>query len=174
MPNNGFFNQHEYKTIDCTGSPGRLTIQWKKNLVWGNHYRVVRDTNNNCTPNNSDIWERYCSPTVTIPAGQGGGNCPATVPSMPLGQWFYDEFYVHHSLQNHNPQDRVAYAINGQVVFDINLSTLTEPTASNPPREMKMTPGYLNVENMQILSDDVEVLDQIPCATFPCGPPTHY
>ncbi len=169
MPNNKFINQHEYKTVNCSGSPGRLTIQWRKNVGWSNHYRVVRDTNNNC-PGAPDmvIWERYCSPTVALP------NCPATVPSMPLGQWFYDEFYVHHSLQNHNPQDRVADAINGQVVFDINMATMDENTASNPPREMKMTPGYLHVDNMQLLVDDLEVLDQIPCATFPCGPPTHY
>jgi hypothetical protein len=174
MPNNGFFNQHEYKSIDCTGSPGRLTIQWKKNTTWGNHYRVVRDTNNDCPGTTTVIWQRFCSPTFAIPPSQGGGNCPATVPNLPLGQWFYDEFYVHHSLQNHNPQDRVAYAVNGQVVFDINLSTIPEPSASNPPRGMKLTPGYLNVENMPLLIDDLEVLDQIPCATFPCGPPTHY
>jgi len=62
----------------------------------------------------------------------------------------------------------VKYAINGLSVF--NHTTISaEPLPS--PNRVKITPGYLNVTNMEIMVDDVEV--QPPCSAFPCGAPPH-
>jgi hypothetical protein len=65
----------------------------------------------------------------------------------------------------------VKYAINGAMIFNYT------PTASEhlptKPKQVKLTPGYMNRTNVKVQVDDLEVLDHIPCAEVPCGPPTH-
>jgi hypothetical protein len=31
----------------------------------------------------------------------------------------------------------------------------------------------MNATEVEVLVDDLEVLPGLPCASFPCGPPTH-
>jgi hypothetical protein len=65
----------------------------------------------------------------------------------------------------------VKYAINGSMVFD------QVPPSGDPlppvPNRVKITPGYLNVQNTEIQADDAEVLATPPCGSFACGPPAH-
>jgi hypothetical protein len=47
----------------------------------------------------------------------------------------------------------------------------TEPGSGN---RVGVVFNYVDANNYYELSaDDLEVLDYVPCATFPCGPPTH-
>lgn len=158
MGTHDWFVQHEYKTRDCTGTPRRLILYWHSNGSSVPYYRLMMDQATNCgIPNEfTPIWEMTCYPSL-------GQNCPA----FPVGQWFYDEFFVRYSASG-SSQDRVAYAINGQIVFDRQ-----QPMPSNVHRGIKMTPGYLNIPNMEVQVDDVEVHAAPPCGTFPCGPPQH-
>jgi hypothetical protein len=155
--NHDWFVQHEYKGQDCE-LPRRLLVYWRTDGNAVPFYSLTLDSANNCgAPNEfTPIWEERCYPTQ-------GGNCPA----FPTGQWFYDEYFVQHSASG-TAQDRVAYAINGQVIFDRQAPVVT-PT----PRFHKLTPGYLNIPNIEIQTDDLEVHADIPCAEFPCGPPQH-
>ena len=63
----------------------------------------------------------------------------------------------------------MAYAINGQVIFDY-----TGDVATAKPKGIKLTPGYLNIPNVEVQADDLEVYHDFPCRTFPCGAPSHY
>jgi hypothetical protein len=163
MGSYAWFVQHEYKTGCSPGAalPGRFLIYWKKDgAVAGNElfYELRRDTVNNCGTYTAPEWIVECRPS-------SGHNCPA----MPVGQWFYDELYVSHPTGGTGGV--VKYAINGNMVFD-HTTVAGSPLPSLPNR-VKMTPGYMNVQNMEILVDDLEMLAAPPCGSFPCGPPAH-
>jgi hypothetical protein len=157
MGPNSWFTQHEYKTGCSASRPGRLLINWEKNAGVAK-YHLTRDNNNNCGVTNVSV------PLVTLTAGSG------TVPAMPQGTWFYDEVYMSYPTSGATP-GVVKYAINGQTVFD--YATSGSDVLPSLPNRVKLTPGYLNAENVEIQVDDLEVLAEMPCASFPCGAPTH-
>jgi hypothetical protein len=68
------------------------------------------------------------------------------------------------------------YAINGQVIFDVpNRAECPGCTVkSSKARGIKLTPGYLNVSNVEVQVDDLEIFHDAPCRTFPCDAPLHY
>jgi hypothetical protein len=158
MGNGDWFVQQEYKTRDCTGPHGRLIVTWVMD-VQGGRYEVRFDRGNNC-----GIPE----PWTQIVNGINFQQRPsATIPSLPVGEWFYDEYHVRYS-PNGSAQDLVQYAINGQIIFDHR-----GPVASRLPDRMSFKPGYLENAGWEIMMDDLEVLVAPPCGTFPCGAPIH-
>lgn len=153
----GWFVQNEYKTGCSAPVNARFLVNWQKDGKGAVFYRAASDTYNNCWDDLYTKWEYTCYPS--------SGNCPA----MPVGVWFYDEFYVRYPANGVGGV--VKYAINKQKVFDFTARS-GEPLPSMPNR-IKITPGYMNVSNMEILVDDLEMLPEPPCGTFPCGPPAH-
>jgi hypothetical protein len=161
MGENAWFTQHEYKTV-CASSttyPGRFVIDWQK-PAGVPMYVLRRDNNNNCSPAQGEVWT-----DKTCKASGKSGECP----KMIAGQWFYDEMYV--SYPGTGSGGLVKYAINGAMIFNFAI-TGSEHLPTKPNR-IKLTPGYLNTTNVEVQVDDLEVLDHVPCAEFPCGPPTH-
>jgi hypothetical protein len=163
-PPGKWFVQHEFKNESCSLAepPRRLTLYWHTNSDGEPYYRLRMDKSNNQTcdigPDPIDFPEQTCYPTR-------GENCPNFI----TGQWFYDEYFVKYS-QNGTTGDRVAYAINGQKIFDYTSG----PVKTSRARGIKLTPGYLNFPNVEVRVDDLEVYHYIPCRTFPCGPPPRY
>jgi len=164
-PGNGkWFVQHEFKNTSCDPAR-RLILYWHTNSSGEPYYRLRMDHANSmdCGIENPaalpapDFTERTCYPTRGEP-------CPAFI----TGQWFYDEYFVQYSSGG-TSQDRVAYAINGQVIFDV-----PGPIRSAKARGIKLTPGYLNIPNVEVQADDLEIYHDAPCRTFPCGAPSHY
>ena len=89
---------------------------------------------------------------------------------MPVGSWFYDEFYV--SYPTNGVGGLVQYAINGQWVFNEPIPAGNE--LPSMPNRVKLTPGYMNTNGIEVLVDDLEMWTAPPCATFPCqAPPDH-
>jgi len=137
-----WFVQQEFKSTGCD-LPRRLSLQWLTTTdpVGGGvlpYYRLRMDQENNCDVANGfdpvpDFPDQICYPTK-------GGNCPDF--RALAGQWFYDEYFVKYSAGG-SSTDRVAYAINGQVIFD-----RTGPVKTSTPRGIKLTPGYLNIPNV--------------------------
>ena len=157
MGPDSWFAQHEYKT-GCSGGAlrGRLRINWERN--GGNmKYHLIRDNVNNCELPDALVDLAVRTPGVDAPA-------------MPQGSWFYDEVYMRYPTNGLNGV--VKYAINGAMVFDYTTTGSTNTLPSLPNR-LKLTPGYLNATNVEILVDDLEVLADIPCAAFPCAAPAH-
>jgi hypothetical protein len=157
MGTHDWFVQHEYKARDCT-LPRRLLLYWRTDGNAVKYYNLRMDKANNCSVEDpfEIIMDQKCFPTQ-------GGSCP----QFPIGEWFYDEWFVQWSPAG-TAQDRVAYAVNGQVIFDRR-----EPLITPQPKTIKLTPGYLNVKDIEIQTDDFEIHSNIPCASFPCGPPPH-
>lgn len=161
-PGNGkWFVQQEFKSISCD-LPRRLSLNWMTTSTGVPYYRLRMDQENNCgIPNSTqavpEFPDQICYPTQ-------GGNCPAFI----TGQWFYDEYFVQYSTGG-SASDRVAYAINGQVIFDYQ-----SPVRTSKPRGIKLTPGYTNIANVEVQADDLEIYHDFPCRTFPCGAPSHY
>jgi hypothetical protein len=158
-----WFVQHEFKSSSCE-LPRRLSLLLMTTPAGVPFYRLRLDQENNCSvPNSTDPipgWpDKECYPTQ-------GGPCPDF--RAMTGQWFYDEYFVKYSTGG-SSSDRVAYAINGQVICDY-----TVPVATAKPRGIKLTPGYLNLPNVEVRVDDLEVYHDMPCRTFPCGAPAHY
>ena len=163
-----WFVQQEFKSSSCD-VPRRLSLQWLTTTDPDGggvlpYYRLRMDQENNCDVPNSfdpvpDFPDQVCYPTK-------GGNCPDF--RALTGQWFYDEYFVKYSTGG-SSTDRVAYAINGQVIFD-----RTGPVKTATPRGIKLTPGYLNIPNVEVRADDLEIYHDFPCRTFPCGAPSHY
>ena len=127
-------------------------------------YRLRMDQENNCDVPNGfdpvpDFPDQICYPTK-------GGPCPDF--RALAGQWFYDEYFVKYSTGG-SSTDRVMYAINGQLIFDH-----PGPVKTATPRGIKLTPGYLNIPNVEVRADDLEIYHDFPCRTFPCGAPSHY
>jgi len=158
---NSWFTQHEYKTVCASGTtyPGRFAIDWQKPAGVPT-YILRRDDNNNCTPVQGEVWTYK-----TCKASGQSGECP----KMIAGQWFYDELYV--SYPNSGSGGLVQYAVNGAVIF--NFAATGSEHLPTKPNRIKLTPGYLNAKNVEVQVDDLEVLATLPCASFPCGPPTH-
>jgi hypothetical protein len=116
---------HEYKS-GCIANGGRLSVLWRKNGTTP-FYQIMRDEVNNCTTTPPPpSWVVEWRPTL-------GENCPP----FPVGEWFYDEFYV--SYPNSLSGGFVKYAINGNMVFD------QVPPSGDPlppvPNRVKITPG---------------------------------
>jgi hypothetical protein len=164
-PGNGkWFVQQEFKNTSCDPAR-RLSLQWQTNSAGEPFYRLRMDHANSmdCGIENPaslpapDFTEMNCYPTR-------GENCPAFI----TGQWFYDEYLVQYSAGG-TAQDRVAYAVNGRVIFDYRA-----PVRTAPPRGIKLTPGYMNIANVEVQADDLEIYHDAPCRTFPCGAPSHY
>jgi hypothetical protein len=158
-----WFVQQEFKNTSCS-PPRRLSLNWQTNSAGEPYYRLRMDQANSmdCGVENQflpvpDFPDQTCYPTR-------GENCPAFI----TGQWFYDEYFVKYSPGG-AAQDRVAYAINGQVIFDVQ-----GPVQTAMARGIKLTPGYLNIANVEIQADDLEIYHDAPCRTFPCGAPSHY
>jgi hypothetical protein len=166
-----WFVQHEFKNTSC--DPARRLI-----LYWGKregepYYRLRMDHANSMECGITDparvvapdFPEQYCYPT------RPGATCPEFI----TGQWFYDEYFVQYSIGG-SSQDRVAYAINGQVIFDYpdreECPGCTVRSAK--ARGIKLTPGYLNIPNVEVQVDDLEIYHDAPCRTFPCGAPSRY
>jgi hypothetical protein len=164
MGTSSWFVQHEYKSILCdfAAGGGRLTVTWER-ISGVPTYVLKRDKNNNC-PGSSDevIWHRDFVP------GTNGVPAMPVDPASAEDQWFYDEFYVSWGT---NGAGVVKYAINKKVIIDF-ATTATDLLPISPNR-VKLTPGYLNADNVLIRVDDLEVFNNLPCAAFPCGPPTH-
>ena len=162
MNNGSWFAQHEYKTGCSAPLPGRLAIYWRQDGQDPNkvsYYQLARDLNNNCSGLSGPVWAIPCTPSI-------GGNCPA----MPVGSWFYDEFYV--SYPTNGVGGLVQYAINGQWVFNEPIPAGNE--LPSMPNRVKLTPGYMNTNGIEVLVDDLEMWTAPPCATFPCqAPPDH-
>jgi hypothetical protein len=159
---NSWFAQHEYKTTcqeDGSSYPGRMVLEWAKEGEVPT-YILRRDTGNNCAGSVGEVW----TPRKCKASGE-----PGECIKMPVGKWFYDEFYV--SYPNNGVGGVLQYAINKKVIFNYTF-TGSEHLPTKPNR-VKLTPGYLNAINVDVWADDLEVLDYVPCATFPCGPPTH-
>jgi hypothetical protein len=167
---NGFLVLNEFKNKNCT-QPRRLILYLYTDGNGLPFYRWREDYNNNCDMAGSDM-----PPTGSFTKRQGEDRYPGEtgptgdiVPQPPLGQWFYDEYFVQYS-DGGTSQDRLQYAINGKVIFDYH-----GPLDTRKPRGIKLTPGYLDIEaNVEIQADDLEVYSDIPCANFPCGAPAHY
>jgi hypothetical protein len=163
MGNGSWFVQHEYKTGCSVALPGRFMILWRQNIPDGVNkvpfYEAARDLNNNCSNITGPVWS---PPVQCMPSS---GNCPA----MPLGQWFYDEMYV--SYPTSGTGGVVKYAVNGQPVFDIAVAAAD--ALPSLPNRVKLTPGYMNTNGMEIQVDDLEMWSAPPCAQFPCGAPAH-
>jgi hypothetical protein len=163
-----WFVQQEFKGSNCD-LPRRLSLQMMTTTDPDTggvlpFYRLRMDQENNCGVPNSfdpvpDFPDQVCYPTK-------GGACPDF--RALAGQWFYDEYFVKYSTGG-SASDRVAYAINGQLIFDH-----TGPVKTSIPRGIKLTPGYLNIPNVEIRADDLEIYHDFPCRTFPCGAPSHY
>lgn len=157
-----WFVQHEFKAASCD-LPRRLELKWfaSDEAQPKLYYWLRMDQSNNCgVPNefeSVDGIDFKCFPSR-------GDPCPA----VPVDKWFYDEFLVQISRTG-TSQDRIAYAIDREIVFDVRM-----PVRSPPPRGIKLTPGYLNTPNVEVQVDDVEIYAAPPCGTFPCGPPNHY
>lgn len=161
--NGKWFVQHEFKNTSCD-PPRRLSVNWHTSSTGEPFYRMRMDQNNSmdCGIENPSLPvpefpDQTCYPTR-------GENCPAFI----TGQWFYDEYLVQYSTGG-TSSDRVAYAINGQVIFDHRA-----PVRTAKPRGIKLTPGYLNIPNVEVQVDDLEIYHDAPCRTFPCGAPSHY
>jgi hypothetical protein len=162
-----WFVQHEFKNTTCDeqNPPRRLILYWRVTSAGEPYYQLKMDKSNSfpgCNPQDPfesppDFPEQTCYP-------RRGGPCPEVI----TGQWFYDEYFVQYS-SNGTSQDRVAYAINGQVIFNV-----PGPVRSSKARGIKLTPGYLNVPNVEVEVDDLEIYHDAPCRTFPCGAPSHY
>jgi hypothetical protein len=163
-----WFVQQEFKSSNCD-IPRRLSLNMMTTTdpETGGvlpFYRLRMDQENNCGVPDAfepvpDFPDKICYPTK-------GGPCPDF--RALAGQWFYDEYFVKYSTGG-SSSDRVAYAINGQVIFDY-----TVPVKTATPRGIKLTPGYLNIPNVEIRADDLEIYHDFPCRTFPCGAPSHY
>jgi hypothetical protein len=153
---NSWFVQHEYKTGCSATIPGRIMIRWERNAGVAK-YHLLRDDDINCGPANPAIDLANCIP--------GSSGCPA----MPQGSWFYDEVFMSYPSSGNGV---VQYAINGATVFNYS-SAGTGNTIPTLPNRLKLTPGYMNATEVEVLVDDLEVLPNLPCATFPCGPPSH-
>jgi len=158
-----WFVQQEFKNTSCS-PPRRLSLTWQTNSAAEPFYRLRMDQNNSmdCGIESPSLPvpefpDQTCYPTR-------GENCPAFI----TGQWFYDEYFVEYSIGG-TSEDRVAYAINGQVIFDYQA-----PVRSAKARGIKLTPGYLNIPNVEVQADDLEIYHDAPCRTFPCGAPSHY
>ena len=171
-----WFVQHEFKNTTCD-DPRRLVLYWGQSSG-KRYYRLRMDRANSmpCGLTNparivpEDFTEQYCYP----------GDTPAKCPAFITGQWFYDEYFVQFST-NGSASDRVAYAINGKVIFDYPDRQACEAgteenctVKSAKARGIKLTPGYLNIPNVEIQADDLEIYHDIPCRAFPCGRPSHY
>jgi hypothetical protein len=158
---NGWFTQHEYKSFCGNGGstyPGRFVIDWQTPAGVPTYY-LRRDNNNNCTPVVGEVWTNK-----TCLANGAANACP----TMPVGEWFYDELYVSYPTSGTGV---VQYAINGAMIF--NYTPTGGEHLPTKPKQVKLTPGYMNTPNLEVQVDDLEVLDHLPCAEFPCGPPTH-
>jgi hypothetical protein len=164
-PGNGkWFVQHEFKNTSCDPAR-RLTLYWHTNSEGEPYYRLRMDHANSmdCGIENParveapDFTEQTCYPTR-------GENCPAFI----TGQWFYDEYFVQYSTGG-TSSDRIAYAINGQVIFDYRA-----PVRTAKARGIKLTPGFMNIPNVEVQVDDLEIYQDAPCRTFPCGAPSHH
>jgi hypothetical protein len=161
--NHKWFVQHEFKNTSCDPAR-RLILYWHTNGSGEQYYRLHMDQANSmeCGVEDQfaavpDFPDKTCFPSR-------GENCPAFI----TGQWFYDEYFVKYSPGG-TAQDRVAYAINGQVIFDV-----AGPVQSAMARGIKLTPGYLNIPGVEVQADDLEIYHDAPCRTFPCGAPSHY
>jgi len=158
-----WFAQHEFKSSTCD-LPRRLSLNLMTDSAGVPFYRLRMDQENNCdVPNSGDPVPGF--PDLTCYPTQGGP-CPDF--RALAGQWFYDEYLVKWSTGG-SSTDRVAYAINGQVIFDHQ-----GPVKTSRPKGIKLTPGYLNIPNVEVRADDLEVYHDMPCRTFPCGAPSHY
>lgn len=163
-----WFVQQEFKSSTCA-LPRRLSLQMMTTTDPDTggvlpFYRLRMDQENNCDVPDSfdpvpDFPDQICYPTK-------GGSCPDF--RALAGQWFYDEYFVQYSAGG-SSSDRVMYAINGQLIFDH-----PGPVKTGTPRGIKLTPGYLNIPNVEIRADDLEIYHDFPCRTFPCGAPSHY
>ena len=163
-----WFVQQEFKSSSCD-LPRRLSLQMMTTTDPDTggvlpFYRLRMDQENNCDVPNSfdpvpDFPDQICYPTK-------GGSCPDF--RALAGQWFYDEYFVKYSTGG-SSTDRVMYAINGQLIFDH-----PGPVKTATPRGIKLTPGYLNIPNVEVRADDLEIYHDFPCRTFPCGAPSHY
>ena len=173
-----WFVQQEFKNKTCSDAepPRRLILYWHTDADGKQYYRLRMDHSNNLNCGfdwnapASDFPEQRCFAAPN-------GPCPAFI----TNQWFYDEYFVQYSSGGAST-DRVAYAINGQVIFDYPAQapagqcTQSKPcrVSSSKPRGIKLTPGYTNIPNVEVQADDVEVYHDMPCRTFPCGAPSHY
>lgn len=159
-----WFVQHEFKNTSCD-IPRRLTLYLMTNAASVPFYRLRMDQENNCgVPNSTAPVPEF--PDLECYPRQSGAPCPDF--TVMAGSWFYDEYFVQYSTGG-SSTDRVAYAINGQVIFDYQ-----GPLATAKPKGIKLTPGYLNISNVEVHADDLEVYHDFPCRTFPCGAPSHY
>jgi hypothetical protein len=167
-PGNGmWFMQQEFKNMSCNDPepPRRLTLGMLTTSTGVPYYRLRMDQENticdvpNSTQPVAEFPDQTCYP-------RSGGPCPDF--TQTTGQWFYDEYLVQYST-NGSSADRVAYAINGQVIFNY-----FGPVRTTQPRGIKLTPGYINIPNLEVQADDLEIYHDAPCRTFPCGAPSHY
>jgi hypothetical protein len=180
---NHFLVMHEFKNTSCT-YPRRLVNYWYTDQNKQLYFTWWMDYSNNCADrSNSDvpmktdtngnqvpdifhkIVSQKCVPGQTGPTGN---QCP----QVPLGQWFYDEYFAQYSDHGASDAsgDRVQYAINGQVIFDYHA-----PIDAGRPEGIKLAPGYLDInKDVEFQTDDVEVYADRPCGSFPCGAPNHY
>jgi hypothetical protein len=162
--NSKWFVQQEFKNTSCD-PPRRLAVNWMTSNTGEQYYRLRMDQANSMDCGDigniflpvPDFPDRTCYPTR-------GEDCPAFI----TGQWFYDEYFVQYSIDG-SSQDRVAYAINGKVIFNV-----LGPIRSAKARGIKLTPGYMNIPNVEVQADDLEIYHDAPCRTFPCGAPSHY
>jgi hypothetical protein len=164
--NNMWFVQQEFKNTTCEpeGPPRRLSLNWQTTSTGEPFYRLRMDQNNSmdCGVANPSLPVPEFPDQLCYP--RRGGPCPEFI----AGQWFYDEYFVQYSVGG-TSGDRVAYAINGQVIFDYRA-----PVRSSQARGIKLTPGYMNIPNVEVQADDLEIYHDAPCRTFPCGAPSHY
>lgn len=169
--NHGFLVMQEFKNLSCS-QPRRLTLYWNTNGSGQLYYRWRVDYAGGCPQkvlppeaNGNQFTARVQQDCIPGQLGPTNRTCPA----VPLGQWFYDEYFAQYS-DDGTSEDRLQYAINGQVIFDYR-----GPLDTRKPRGIKLTPGYLDIApNVEFQVDDLEVYSDVPCDSFPCGAPQHY
>ena len=79
------------------------------------------------------------------------------------GNWLQVEFYFKRS---HNPDGRIALAINGHVIVDTNV--VTYGPGNEEIRDFGFTQQYGYIQPNIKYIDDWEIWDTIPCTNFPC------